>query len=169
MVDVLGIKIPSTSPIFLAIVGVHVVAGLVCVVAGVVAMLSRKERGQHPTFGTIYFWGLAAVFATATALSVMRWREDYHLFILGSLAFGAALLGRTARRGAWLHWIPAHICSMGASYILLLTAFYVDNGKNLPIWKDLPTIAYWTVPAIVGLPIIVRALLSRPLMPTITR
>ena len=27
---------------------------------------------------------------------------------------------------------------MGASYILLLTAFYVDNGKNLPLWRELP-------------------------------
>ena len=26
---------------------------------------------------------------------------------------------------------------MGLSYILLLTAFYVDNGKSLPLWKDL--------------------------------
>ena len=24
-----------------------------------------------------------------------------------------------------------------------LTAFYVDNGKNLPLWKELPEIAFW--------------------------
>jgi len=27
---------------------------------------------------------------------------------------------------------------MGLSYILMLTAFYVDNGKKLPVWRDLP-------------------------------
>jgi hypothetical protein len=27
---------------------------------------------------------------------------------------------------------------MGASYILLLTAFYVDNGKNLPLRGSYP-------------------------------
>ncbi|MBI1331224.1 MAG: DUF2306 domain-containing protein [Alphaproteobacteria bacterium] len=164
MVDVLGIKIPSTSPVFLGLVGLHVVAGLVCVVTGIVAMLSRKERGRHPTFGTIYFCGLVAVFVTATAISAMRWREDYHLFILGSFAFGAALLGRAARSGAWPHWVPVHICGMGSSYVLLLTAFYVDNGKNLPLWKYLPSIAYWTLPAIIAAPIIVWALLSHPLV-----
>jgi len=31
---------------------------------------------------------------------------------------------------------------MGVSYIVLLTAFYVDNGKSLPLWKELPPISY---------------------------
>jgi hypothetical protein len=53
---------------------------------------------------------------------------------------------------------------MGASYILLLTAFYVDNGKNLPLWKDLPSISYWTFPALVGIPIIIRTMLRHPLL-----
>jgi hypothetical protein len=52
---------------------------------------------------------------------------------------------------------------MGTSYILLLTAFYVDNGKNLPIWNQLPSILYWLIPAAVGTPLIVRALLWHPL------
>ena len=54
--------------------------------------------------------------------------------------------------------IDFHIVGMGASYIALLTAFYVDNGKNLPIWKDLPHVAYWTLPSAVGVPLILRAL-----------
>ena len=58
---VAGIPIPSTSPIFLTVVGLHVLAGLVCVLAGAVAMLSPKRSGRHPTFGTIYYWGLVAV------------------------------------------------------------------------------------------------------------
>jgi hypothetical protein len=51
---------------------------------------------------------------------------------------------------------------MGASYILLLTAFYVDNGKNLPAWKDLPESAYWLLLSAVGVPIIVYVLLRHP-------
>lgn len=53
---------------------------------------------------------------------------------------------------------------MGASYILLLTAFYVDNGKNLPLWKELPAILYWTLPTIIGIPIILRTLLRHLLI-----
>ncbi len=53
---------------------------------------------------------------------------------------------------------------MGSSYILLLTAFYVDNGRNLPLWRSLPSLTYWLLPAAVGVPLIVRALLRHPLV-----
>jgi hypothetical protein len=157
-ITVAGIEIPSHSPIFLTIVGFHVLLALVCVLTGPVAMLSRKRPGRHPTFGTIYYWFLLAVFASATILSAMRWAEDYHLFVLGALSFAAASLGRAARRGRWHNWAAFHISGMGLSYVLLMTAFYVDNGRNLPLWKELPPIAYWLVPGTVGIPLIVRAL-----------
>jgi hypothetical protein len=155
---VFGIEIPSDSPVFLTLVGLHVLVALVCVCTGPVAMLSRKGPGRHPAFGTIYYWGLAAVFAFGTALAVVRWAEDYHLFFLGAASFGAASLGRAARRGRWRNWVFVHISGMGMSYVIMLTAFYVDNGRNLPIWKDLPHITYWLAPGVVGVPLIARAL-----------
>jgi hypothetical protein len=94
----------------------------------------------------------------------MRWAEDYHLFIFGALSFGTASLGRMAIRRRWRNWIRLHITCMGLSYILLLTAFYVDNGKNLPLWNKLPPIAFWLLPVAVGTPFIVRALLRHPLV-----
>ena len=158
-----GIEVPSTSPVFLAVVGFHVLLGLVCVVTGAVAMLSPKRHGRHPKFGTVYYWCLSAAFLSATALSTVRWAEDYHLFILGTLSFCAATLGRAARRHRWRGWAKFHISGMGLSYILLLTAFYVDNGKSLPLWNELPPIAYWLTPGAVGIPLIVHALLRHPL------
>lgn len=159
-----GIEIPSDSPIFLAMLGVHVLAGMVCVITGIGAMLSRKRRGQHPWFGTAYYWGLAIVFASATVMSVMRWAEDYHLFMLGLLSFVAASLGRTALRRHWYSWAKLHISGMGLSYILLLTAFYVDNGRFLPLWKELPPVAYWLLPSAIGIPLIIQTLLRHPLV-----
>jgi len=113
--------------------------------------------------GTIYYWSLSAVFVSATALSVMRWADDYHLFILGVLSFAAASLGRTARRQRWPEWVSIHIAAMGLSYILRLTAFYVDNGRNLPLWRELPQWAFWVLPGAIGGPIIVYTLLRHPL------
>ena len=52
---------------------------------------------------------------------------------------------------------------MGLSYVIMLTAFYVDNGKSLPLWNQLPPIAYWVLPAAIGVPLIVRALRRHPL------
>lgn len=158
-----GIQIPSTDPTFLFVVGLHILLGLACTVAGAVAMLSQKRAGRHPRYGTIYFWCLTGVFLTATALAAVRWTENYHLFILGLLSFAAAYLGRQARRQRWPNWVRLHIAGMGVSYILLLTAFCVDNGHQLPIWKDLPHLTYWLLPAAVGIPLIVRALLWHPL------
>jgi hypothetical protein len=126
------------------------------------AMFSKKGRGRHSAFGEVYFWLLLMIFVSATFLAAMRWAEDYHL-ILGSLSFAAAYLGRTA---VWLrlrNWVKLHIVGMGTSYVLMLTAFYVDNGKMLPIWKELPPIAYWLLPGAVGIPLIARALLGHPL------
>jgi hypothetical protein len=163
MTIVAGIEIPSTNPLFLTVVGVHVLLGLACTVTGVIAMLSRKRPGRHPRYGTIYYWCLAGVFLTASSLAAVRWAQDYHLFILGALSFAAANLGRQARRHRWRYWARLHIVGMGSSYVLLLIAFYVDNGRFLPIWKDLPPIAYWLVPAAIGIPLIVRALFWHPL------
>lgn len=163
-VRIAGLPIPSTSPFFLGVVGLHILVALVCVVSGAVAMLSTKRPGRHPTFGTVYYWSLATVFTTATILSATRWAEDWHLFVLGALAFLAATMGRAARRGTWRRWPVVHVIGMGTSYILMLTAFYVDNGKNLPIWRDLPTLAYWFLPSAVGLPLIAWALIRHPVV-----
>jgi hypothetical protein len=59
--NIAGIEVPSTDPIFLAVVGVHVMLGLACTVTGAIAMLSQKRPGRHPGNGTIYFWCLAGV------------------------------------------------------------------------------------------------------------
>ena len=163
MTVVLGIEVPSTNPVFLTIVTLHIAVGLICVVVGAIAMLSPKRPGRHPRMGTIYYWCLSAAFVSATALSVMRWAEDYHLFVLGVFSFAAASLGRTARRQRWPEWVGIHITAMGLSYVLLLTAFYVDNGKNLPLWRVLPQWAFWVLPSAIGAPIIAYTLLRHPL------
>jgi hypothetical protein len=163
---VAGIQIPSRDPVFLTVVAMHVLLGLVCTITGIVAMLSVKRPGRHPLFGSVYYWCLMGVFVTAGSLAAVRWSEDYHLFILGTLAFAAAYLGRRARRKRWSNWAKLHISGMGTSYVLLLTAFYVDNGKSLPVWRELSPVAYWAIPAAVGIPLIARALLRHPLART---
>jgi len=157
-VNIAGIEIPSQSHWFLGLLVVHVPLGVVAIVAGVAAMLQKKGSIAHTNLGSIYFWSLALLFISSVGLAAMRWREDYHLFILGGVAFSAALVGRTARRFKWNTQFDCHIVGMGVSYIVMLTAFYVDNGKNLPVWRDLSQIAYWLLPSAVGLPLIFRAL-----------
>ena len=161
--NVFGVPVPSVDPIFLAVVRFHILVGVGCVAAGAIAMLIRKGRGRHSSIGTIYYWCLMVIVATATGLSVVRWANNYHLFFLGTLSLVAATSARTAVRQRWRCWVRLHITGMGLSYVLMLTAFYVDNGKHLPLWKELPQISFWLLPAGFGIPLLVRALLKHPL------
>jgi hypothetical protein len=159
---VAGIEIPSTDPVFLAVVlGVHIPLGIACVAIGAFATLCLKRRGRHSKFGTIYFWCLLALFASATFLSLMRWDENFHLFISRSDVVRLRV-GRARSAPAPLAVLgQAPYCGNGP--VLVLVAFYVDNGKQLPLWKDLPHFMYWLIPVTVGIPLIVRALLWPPL------
>ena len=154
---VAGIIIPSDDRLFLSIVGLHVSVAMICVAAGLVAMLSEKRAGRHATAGAVYYWFLLTVFVSASALSFIRWEHNQLLFALGLLAFTLATIGRAARRRLWPLWVPVHIGGMGSSYIVLLIAFYVDNGKNLPLWRDPPTFSYCLIPLAIGFPIVIWA------------
>jgi hypothetical protein len=95
---VLGTDVGSTAPVFLAFLAIHVVAGLTAVLTGAVAALARKGSLRHIRAGRWFYRAITVVFATATILAAMRWRQDYHLFIIGAVAFTAATIGYQHRR-----------------------------------------------------------------------
>jgi Na+-driven multidrug efflux pump len=152
-----GLEVPSTAPLFLAVLALHLPAGLTAVLSGALAALSQKGSRRHRAAGQLYLRALWLVFATAVTLAVLRWPHDLHLLALGTAALIAGLLGRRARRRHPLT-DGGHILGMASSYVLLLTAFYVDNGPHLPLWDRLPDLAFWFVPGLVATPITVRAL-----------
>jgi hypothetical protein len=156
-----GLDVPSTAPLFLAALAVHVPAGLTAVVSGAAAALTRKGSRRHLGAGRLYSRSVWVVFATALALAALRWPHDLHLAALGATSLVAAVVGRAARRRRW-PGDRAHVLGMGISYVALLTAFYVDNGPHLPGWDRLPAVAFWFGPAAIGVPIIRRALRRRP-------
>jgi hypothetical protein len=115
----------------------------------------------------VYLYGIATVFATATVMATLRWREDWRLFIIATVAFGLAMVGWWARRRRPRLWMVWHGSAMAGSYVALFTGFYVDNGPQLPLWDRLPHLTYWLLPAAIGAPLTWWALrrngaLSRP-------
>src|SRR5215472_13821224 len=153
---VFGDQVGSAAPAFLAFLVVHVLAGLIAVVTGAAAALVRKGSPRHIRVGRWYYRAITVVFVTATVLAAMRWRQDYYLFIIGAVAFAAATVGYQHRR-RHRPGDTGHIVGMGASYVAMLTAFYVDNGPHLPLWDRLPPVAFWLLPSAIGAPIIARA------------
>ncbi len=155
---ILGDQVGSTAPVFLAFLALHVTAGLTAVITGATAALARKGSPRHIRAGRWYYGAIAVVFATATALSVMRWRQDYYLFLIGTVAFTAATIGYQHRR-RHRPGDTGHIAGMGIAYVAMLTAFYVDNGPHLPLWDRLPAFTFWLLPSAIGAPIITRAVI----------
>ena len=159
MIDLFGIEIPDAGPLFLLSVGIHIAAGLTAVVAGAAVMLMRKGTRRHRRWGWTYLVALMVVFLTMVVMVIIRWPLNLHLLALGIIALTAALLGvlNRRRRGSdsW------HIIAMGLSYIAMLTAFYVDNGPQLPVWELLPWWAFWLLPTVVGTPLIAIAVRRR--------
>jgi hypothetical protein len=155
---ILGDQVGSTTPVFLAVLAIHVAAGLVAVITGATAALTRKGSPRHIRAGRWYYRAVTAVFATAAALAAMRWTQDWHLFILGAVAFTAATAGYLHRR-RHRPGDTGHIAGMGIAYTAMLTAFYVDNGPHLPLWDRLPSLAFWLLPSAIAAPLIARAII----------
>lgn len=156
--SVLGLAIPDGRPVFVAVLAVHVVAGLTVVSAGALAALARKRRGWHPAAGRVFAVALGVLAGSALALAGLRWRQDRHLAVVALVAAGFGAVGWWARRRRPRRWPLWHGLGMAGAYVAALTGFYVDNGPLLPLWDRLPPIAYWFLPALVGVPLTWRAL-----------
>ena len=146
---------------------VHALAGLTTGVTGVLAFRAPKRRGRHHRWGTRYLWAYTVVFFTAIILSVQRWPADAYLFALATLGYGLALSGYAARRFrrdprirrlVGRQWVVVHILGMIGSYVVLWTAFYVDNAHLIPGLKELPPLTFWMLPSVIALPFLLVSL-----------
>jgi hypothetical protein len=162
--DIAGFHVPDAGPVFFTALAAHLAAAATAIVAGLLATTARKRPGRHPRAGTVYLYAIAGVFVTAAVMAVLRWRHDWHLFIIATVAFGLAALGWWVRRHPPRRWMAWHGCAMAGSYVALFTGFYVDNGPQLPVWDRLPHLAYWLVPAAVGAPLTWWALIRNGAM-----
>ncbi len=146
---------------------VHGLAGLTTGVTGMVAFSVPKRRRRHPRWGERYLWAYTVVFLTATILTVQRWEADAYLFFLAVIGYGFALGGYAARRfrqESWMRrfvgkqWVVAHTVGMIGSYIVLWTAFFVDNAHLIPLLNQLPPLIFWVLPTVIGIPFIVLSI-----------
>lgn len=161
--DLFGIQLPSTDQDFLIVVVVHILLSLTAVLCGLAAMLKTKSSKGHSKFGTTYYWCILSAFVTVIILSIIRWPHNNHFLVIGLLTAILVLIGRRMAKLKTPSWPRLHTICMGSSYILLLTGFYVDNGKNLPFWNQFPQWFFWIFPAIIGIPIILYVLRKHPL------
>jgi hypothetical protein len=161
--DLFGIPLPSNDPAFVTIIVIHVLLSMSAVATGLVAMFKNKSSAGHRRYGSLYFRGICLSFVTVIILAVMRWPHNNHLLVIGSMTVALTFAGRKFALRKKGEWITRHAICMGGSYILLLTGFYVDNGKHLPFWNQFPHWFLWVFPTLIGVPIIMWVLKRHPL------
>jgi hypothetical protein len=146
---------------------VHALAALTTGVTGVITFSRPKRSGRHPKWGVRYLWAYTVVFLTAIMLSVQHMPADAYLLVLATLGYGLALSGYAARRFrqepiirriVGKQWVVAHIVGVIGSYVVLWTAFYVDNSHLIPGLKELPPLTFWVLPSLIALPFLVVSL-----------
>jgi uncharacterized membrane protein len=133
---------------------VHIAAGVLAVASGAGAMLAPKGGSLHRGRGRTYLAALAVLCASGAGLAILRWPRFPHLLALAAVAAALAALGYATRRRASR---ALHLLGMSASYVAMLTAFYVDNGPKLPGWRVLPPLALWVLPSLIAAPLVVRS------------
>jgi len=152
---------------FLLPLVVHALAAMTTGVTGVITFSRPKRSGRHPKWGVRYLWAYTIVFLTAIILSVQHWPTDAYLVVLATIGYSFALGGYGARRFRQKpmvrrmlgkQWISAHIFGMIGSYVVLWTAFYVDNARLFPGLKELPILTFWVLPTMIALPFLVVSL-----------
>ncbi|GGG14064.1 DUF2306 domain-containing protein [Paenibacillus abyssi] len=132
----------------------HIISGYLALGIGIAAMLAPKKRGRHTTSGSIYFWLVTVVCASAIVMSIMNWEVSSYLFYVAIFSYVFALFGYIAYKMKWKNWMVSHIAGMGGSYIAIVTGFIVVNQSNAPFLAEVPSLVLWLLPTIVGTPIL---------------
>jgi hypothetical protein len=119
---------------------VHIVAGMLALFVGPLAMATVKGGLWHRRWGRIYFWAMAAVAVTATAMCWLR--SGLFLFLVAVFSFYLALTGYTVLRrksprirASFADWVAA--IAMLAVGTTLAISGAVDGPEDGTRWVRL--------------------------------
>ena len=133
---------------------IHIITGMICLLTGLLAGLSKKRRGKHTTIGEIYHGSFVFVFISAVVMSIMHWDESAYLFYIGVFSYSLAFFGYLSAKIRWKNWLGTHIGGMLGSYIGIFTATLVVNVNRIPVLNEYPVLWFWFLPTIIGTPFI---------------
>lgn len=123
----------------------HIAAGIVALVASLLAVVSAKGKKLHIRSGRIYFLGMLGIFITAIPMALITGNQ--FLFITAVFSFYLAFAGiRFARNRsgipATIDWIAVVLMLLSGIGMWLLAALYfTDNNSNFIIPVVFGTVA----------------------------
>ncbi|MGZ3861560.1 MAG: hypothetical protein ACXVPN_01255 [Bacteroidia bacterium] len=80
---------------------VHVIAGGLALLCGLIAILFRKDTRSHRPFGRVYFWCMTVVFITAVYVST--YRGNLFLFCIACFSYYSCITAFRSLRLKFLH------------------------------------------------------------------
>ncbi|MBE1441734.1 DUF2306 domain-containing protein [Paenibacillus sp. OAS669] len=137
------------------ILTLHIVAGTICLTTGAISAFAQKRKGLHTTVGELYHACYVVILLSSVIMAIMHWAESAYLFYIAIFSYGLAYYGYIAKKRRRPGWIGQHIGGMLGSYIGIITAVLVVNGHHIPVLNQLPILAIWFLPTIIGTPLIV--------------
>jgi hypothetical protein len=137
-----------------AVLFVHIALGAAGLILGPVAMAARKRPGLHTKAGEAYHWVMLGVCVSAAALAFLDWQRLWWFLLVAIGSYAFAFLGYVAAKRRWHGWLRAHLTGQGGSYIAMVTALLVVNWENLTGTRGVLSPWAWTLPTIIGSPII---------------
>jgi len=129
------------------LLAVHIIAGVLGLILGPIAMGVRKRPGLHPRLGEIYHWNYVAMAGSAAGLAILGWNELWWFLPIAIGSYGFALWGYLAAKRRWRGWLYSHLSGQGGSYIAMVTALLVVN-IGVGVWWT------WVLPTLLGTPLI---------------
>lgn len=117
------------------LLGVHILAGFIALIAAAVATLTKTFDGPHHWHvysGNVFFWGMVVVFVTALPLAIIR--PNTFLFLIAILSFYFPLAGwryATLRRGPPrpVDWISGSVMAVAAGIMVMYGGFLLSRGN----------------------------------------
>jgi len=140
--------------LFGSVLAVHISAGAVGLVLGPIAMRASKRPGVHTRTGEAYHWVMLVICLSAALLALLDWTRLWWFLPIGVGSYAFALFGYVSAKLRWKGWLRAHITGQGGSYIAMTTALLVVNWETLTGSRGIYSPWAWSLPTVVGSPII---------------
>ncbi|MGB0524591.1 MAG: hypothetical protein ACPGJS_16580 [Flammeovirgaceae bacterium] len=109
---------------------IHVLAGFIALLAGAIAVVTKKGGTAHRKWGMVYFWGMLVVFITAVILSTFKFIP--FLFMIAFFSFYQVFSGYrilflkqlySDQKPKWIDWLSAGI-SLCSSILFMVWGGY---------------------------------------------
>ena len=138
--------VPSLSQYFLVW---HISAGIVCMIAGLLALFQRNQKELRAIGSKIYCIAYTVLFVTTMALAIINWESSVYLLLISGLSFAIAVYGYIAWKKHENNWRIKQISGVIASYSGVVTAVLITAALGLS-HSSLSMLFLWLVSTIIG-------------------